>query len=267
MSSCSDPHALAEQAAATLAERTGVAHHDVVVVLGSGWARAADAFGEPVAEQAVTELPGFHAPVAVGHAGLIRSYVVAGLRVICFLGRTHLYEGHGPAAVAHPIRTAAAAGCRVGILTNANGSFVDGWDVGTPVLIRDHLNLTATTPLLGATFVDLTAAWSPRLRALARSLDDRFVEGVYAILPGPHYETRAEALMLRSLGADVVGMSTVLEAIAARERGMELLGISVVTAVELAPSGIDPDEVVAAAERSAATLGPTIARIIDHLPR
>ncbi len=261
-----DWYARAEAAAAALADATGVEQHDVAVVLGSGWGAAADAFGEPVAELPVASLPHFLPPVAVGHAGLVRSYVVAGRRVLCFLGRTHLYEGHGPGPVAHPIRTAAAAGCRTAILTNANGSFRSDWTAGTPMLIRDHLNLAAATPLEGARFVDLTGAWSPRLRELARSLDDRFTEGVYVILPGPHYETRAEALMLRDLGADVVGMSTVLEAIAARECGMELLGISVVTALELADTPVDPDEVVAAAEASATTLGPTIARFIAELP-
>lgn len=261
-----DPYALAEEAAQAIGARTGIPRHDVALVLGSGWGPAADALGTPVAEIPVAELPGFHAPVAVGHAGLLRSYDVAGRHVLCFLGRTHLYEGHGPQAVAHPIRSAAAAGCHTAILTNANGSFRDDWPAGAPMLIRDHLNLSAATPLAGPRFVDLTSAWSARLRELARSVDKRFVEGIYVILPGPHYETKAEAAMLRDLGADVVGMSTVLEAIAARELGVELLGISVVTALELSATPIDPDEVVAAAEHTAATLGPTIARIIAAIP-
>lgn len=266
MTTGSDPYPLAAQAAQAVEMRTGLSRHDVAVILGSGWGPAAQALGAPVAEIPVAALPGFHPPVAVGHAGLLRSYDVAGRRVLCFLGRTHLYEGHGPHAVAHPIRTAAAAGCHTAILTNANGSFRDDWPAGAAMLIRDHLNLSAATPLVGPRFVDLTRAWSPRLREVARSVDDRFVEGVYAMLPGPHYETTAEAVMMRELGADVVGMSTVLEAIAARELGVELLGISVVTALELSATPIDPHEVVAAAEHTAATLGPTIAGIIADLP-
>ena len=160
--------------------------------------------------------------------------VVAGRRVLCFLGRTHLYEGHGPGPVAHPIRTAAAAGCRTAILTNANGSFRSDWTAGTPMLIRDHLNLAAATPLEGPASSTSPARGAPAARAGPLPRRPVHRGGLHVLLPGPHYETRAEALMLRDLGADVVGMSTVLEAIAARERGMELLGISVVTALELA---------------------------------
>ena len=161
----------ADAAASALAAATGVAQHDVVVVLGSGWAGAADALGTPVAQVSVAALPGFHAPVAPGHLGELRSYDRGGRRVLVILGRTHLFEGHGPAAVAHPIRTAAAAGCRTAILTNASGSLRDGWAPGTQVLITDHLNLTGRSPLTGADFVDLTDAWSPPLRALAHEVD------------------------------------------------------------------------------------------------
>jgi purine-nucleoside phosphorylase len=258
------PYALAADAAAALAEATGSAGHDAVVVLGSGWGAATEALGAPVAELPMAELPGFHAPTAEGHAGVVGSYRLGDSRVLCFMGRTHLYEGLGVDAVAHAVRTAAAAGCRTAVLTNANGSLRGDWGPGTGVVIRDHLNLAAASPLRGPRFVDLTGCWSPRLRRLALTADPGLVEGVYAFLPGPHYETRAEALMLRTLGADVLGMSTVLEAIAAREAGLDVLGLSVVTAVEIDGGVIDPAEVVAVAEASATRLGKVIRTVLEH---
>jgi purine-nucleoside phosphorylase len=260
-----DPYLLAERAAARLAELTGREAHDAVVVLGSGWGPAADAFGEPDAVMAMSDVPGFVRPAAEGHRGEVRSCRVGPARVLVLLGRTHLYEGLGLVPVVHGIRTAAAAGARVAVLTNANGSLRPDWEVGRPVLVADHLNLTATSPLVGPRFVDLTDAWSPRLRRIARSLDPSLDEGVYAWLPGPHYETWAEADWVRRLGADVLGMSTVPEAIAAREAGLEVVGLSTVTAVEgtvgSAP-GIDPAEVVAVAERTASRMGALLAGLV-----
>jgi purine-nucleoside phosphorylase len=267
-----DPYALAETAARAVAERTGVPRHDAVVVLGSGWASAVDSLGETVAEVPVAQLPGFRPPVAEGHLPTARSLRLAHLdgggpvRVLAFLGRTHLYEGHGPAAVAHAVRTAAACGCRTAVLTNANGSLRPHWGPGTGVLLCDHLNLTFTSPVVGPRFVDLSEVYSLGLRAAARSADPDLVEGVYAMLPGPHYETVAEALMLRTLGADVVGMSTVLEAIAAREAGMAVLGLSVVTAVEAvdaADSAVDPEDVVRVATAAATRMGRVIAAVLS----
>jgi purine-nucleoside phosphorylase len=254
----------AHLAAAQLAQLTGADRHDAVVVLGSGWGPAADAFGATIASFEMTQLPGFVAPVAEGHAGEVRSVAVGPHRVLLYLGRTHLYEGHGPGPVAHPIRTAAAAGARLAVLTNANGSLRDDLELGAIGLVRDHLNLTQGSPLVGPRFVDLTDAWSPRLRGLARELQPDLPELVYALLPGPHYETGAEARWLRTIGADVVGMSTVYEAIAAREWGMELLGLSTVTAVEESASGIDAAEVVAVAEGSAERVGPLVVRLIQE---
>ena len=256
----------AHAAAARLAELTGTDRHEAVVVLGSGWGPAAEAFGEPVASFPMSRLPGFHVPVAEGHRGEVRSVVLGEHRVLLYLGRTHLYEGHGPAAVAHPIRTAAAAGVRLAVLTNANGSLRDDVELGQPVLIRDHLNLAdrwSGTPG-GATVRRPDDAWSRRLRAIARRLDPDLREGVYALLGGPHYETWAEAGWLRRIGADLVGMSTVYEAIAAREWDVELLGLSTVTAVEGADAGIDPADVVRIAERSAARVGPLLARLVEE---
>ena len=257
-----DPYDVARQAADRIAELTGRTTHDALVVLGSGWGPAADAFGEPTAVFPMTDVPGFLAPVADGHAGEIRSYLVDGVATLVLLGRTHLYEGHGLRPVVHGIRTAHAAGVRLAVLTNANGSLRGDWELGRPVLVSDHLNVTGTSPLEGPRFVDLTDAWSPRLRALARDLDPSLAEGVYAWLRGPHYETWAEAEWLRRVGADLLGMSTVPEAIAAREWRMELVGISTVTAIEGTPSGIDPAEVVAIAERTASRCGPLLAELV-----
>nr|WP_203981659.1 purine-nucleoside phosphorylase [Planosporangium flavigriseum] len=270
-----DPFELAADAAAVLAEATSCRRHDAVVVLGSGWVPAADAFGEPAAELAMVDLPGFHQPVADGHVGLVRSYdlnipVVGNTRVLCFLGRTHLYEGRGVDAVAHAVRVAAASGCRIAVLTNANGTLRPEWGLGTGVVIRDHLNLSGTSPLRGPRFVDLSECWSPRLRRLALDAEPTLAEGVYAFLPGPHYETPAEARAYRTLGADVLGMSTVIEAIAAREAGLELLGLSVVSAIEKVTGAdtygepIDPAAVVAAAEASAGTLGGVIRTVLEQ---
>jgi purine-nucleoside phosphorylase len=253
---------LAAEAARCLATMTGVTRHDVLVVLGSGWGPAADSFGGPVASFPMTELPGFVAPIAEGHRGTVSSYDVGGVATLVLSGRTHLYEGLGAGPVVHGVRTAAAAGCRLAVLTNANGSLRPDWEVGQVVLVRDHLNLTATSPLTGASFVDLTDCWSARLRAIARELDPSLPEGVYAWLPGPHYETWAEAAWVRRIGGDVLGMSTVPEAIAARECGVEVVGLSTVTAVEGSDTGIDPSEVVAAAEASAARTGPLVADLV-----
>jgi purine-nucleoside phosphorylase len=257
-----DPWQTAERAAARIAELTGVDRHRAVVVLGSGWGPAAGAFGEAGACFAMTEVPGFVAPSAEGHRGTIASYDVDGVPTLVLSGRTHLYEGHGLRPVVHGIRAAAAAGATLALLTNANGSLRGDLAVGRVVLVRDHLNLTGTSPVEGAHFVDLTDCWSRRLRALARELDPSLVEATYAWLPGPHYETLAEAEWVRRVGGDVLGMSTVPEAVAGRESGLEVLGLSTVTAVEGQDSGIDPGEVVAVAERTAARMGPLLADLV-----
>jgi purine-nucleoside phosphorylase len=273
------PYEAATASAARLAERTGQAGHDVAVVLGSGWAPAADAvtaaLGAAVTEVPVAGLGGFASSTVPGHAGTVRSLVTDGLRLLVFLGRTHLYEGHPAATVVHGVRTAVAAGCRVVVLTNAAGGIRAGYQVGQPVLIRDHLNLTGRSPLTGPPpppgypprFTDLTAAYSPRLRALARAADPSLAEGVYAALPGPHYETPAEIAMLRTLGADLVGMSTVLEAIAARHLGAEVLAFSLVTnlAAGLTDQGLDHAEVVAAGAEAAGRIGALLAGVLPQV--
>jgi purine-nucleoside phosphorylase len=274
---CADPvstdaYAAALASASNLALRTGQRQHDVAVVLGSGWAPAADALGAPAAEFPLDELGGFAAPTVPGHLAMAWSVPVGSLRVLVYLGRTHLYEGHQVDAVVHGVRTAAAAGCKVLVLTNAAGGINPSFGVGQPVLLSDHINLTGRSPMAGpeppegygSRFVDLTAVYSPRLRALARRADPDLADGVYAALPGPHYETPAEIRMLRSAGADMVGMSTALEAIAARHLGVEVLGISLITnpAAGLSGGELDHAEVVAAGRECAARVGALLGEIL-----
>ena len=258
---------LAREVAAAIAARTGVAEHDVAVVLGSGWAPAADALGTAVATVPMAELPGFTPPSAAGHGGRVLSLRLGGHRVLVFLGRIHAYEGHDLSHVVHPVRTACAAGAATVVLTNAAGGLRPEYSVGQPVLISDHLNLTARSPLVGAQFVDLVDAYSPRLRALARAVDPSLTEGVYAGLPGPHYETPAEIRMLRTLGADLVGMSTVHETIAARAGGAEVLGISMVTNLAAGMTGepLSHAEVLEAGRQSATRMGTLLAEVLGRL--
>lgn len=262
----SDPFAAARAAATRLTELTGAPTHDVALVLGSGWGGAADLLGPTLAQVATTDLPGFHPAAVAGHHGSVRSVRIGDdeRRALVFGARTHLYEGKGVRAVVHGVRTAAAAGCRVIVLTNGCGGLDPAWSPGTPVLIGDHLNLTATSPVEGASFVDLTDLYSPRLRALCRQVDPTLAEGVYAQFPGPHYETPAEVRMARVLGADLVGMSTTLEAIAARQSGLEVLGISLVTNLAAGIGGhpLDHAEVLAAGRDAAPRCGRLLADIV-----
>ena len=257
----------AQQAATALAERTGVAAHDVAVVLGSGWAPAAAQLGEPTAVVAVSELPGFTPPRAQGHDGQALSLRIGAHRVLVLLGRIHAYEGHDLRHVVHPVRTACAAGAHTVVLTNAAGAVRSEYTVGQPVLISDHLNLTARSPLVGAEFVDMVDAYSPRLRAVAREIEPGLADGVYAGLPGPHYETPAEVRMLRTLGADLVGMSTVHETIAARAAGAAVLGISLVTnlAAGITGQSLDHAEVLEAGRQSATRMGSLLSSVIARL--
>jgi purine-nucleoside phosphorylase len=262
-----DPFSLARDAAAALAEATGVDRHDVALVLGSGWVPAADLLGETVADLAVTDLPGFSPPAVAGHAGRIRSVRAGDRRLLVLLGRTHLYEGRGVAPVVHGVRTAAAAGCRVVVLTNGCGGLDPAWSPGTPVLISDHINLTGRSPLTGATFVDLTDLYSQRLRDLCREVEPTLPEGVYAQFPGPHYETPAEIRMVRAIGGHLVGMSTALEAIAAREAGVEVLGLSLVTNAAAGMTGepLNHEEVLAAGQAAATRMGALLADVVSRL--
>ncbi|MFE1169645.1 purine-nucleoside phosphorylase [Nocardiopsis sp. NPDC058789] len=260
------PQAAAEEAATELRSRTGVDNYDVALVMGSGWAPAADLLGDSKHEFPTSELPGFLPPAVEGHSGTLRSIVDGDRHTLAFLGRTHLYEGHGTDAVVHNVRTAVAAGARTIVLTNAAGGINPDYAVGSPVLIADHLNMTARSPLTGATFVDLTETYTAELRAVAREVDPDLPEGVYAAMPGPHFETPAEIRMLRAMGADLVGMSTVLEAIAAREAGARVLGMSLVTniAAGLEGANLDHEDVLATGRDSAATVGRLLADIVKR---
>ncbi len=259
--------AAAQASADDLARITGIDTHDVAVVLGSGWAPAVDLLGDAHADASVSVVAGFAAPTVPGHAGRVLSIDAGGTRALVFVGRTHLYEGRGADAVVHPVRTAAAAGCRTVILTNGCGGLRPEWAPGTPVLVRDHINMTGQTPLHGATFVDLTDLYSPRLRALCREVDPTLDQGVYVQLPGPQYETPAEIHMLRTLGGDLVGMSTALEAIAAREAGLEILGISLVTNQAAGMSGqpISHEEVLEAGRNAAQRMGGLLGEVLRRM--
>ncbi len=261
------PQQLAQLAATRLAELSGVEHHDVALVLGSGWLPAVDALGEATAEIDTTDLPGFSAAAVAGHSGRIRSVRAGERNLLVFLSRTHYYEGRGVDAVVHGVRTAAAAGCATIVLTNGCGGLVESWTPGTPVLISDHINLTGRSPISGANFVDLTDLYSRRLRALCREVDATLEEGVYVQFPGPHYETPAEIGMVRAIGGQLVGMSTTLEAIAAREAGMEVLGISLVTNLAAGISGepLDHAEVLETGRAAASRMGDLLARIVPRI--
>jgi purine-nucleoside phosphorylase len=273
--SSNDPYESAAASAAALAQLSGFAAHDAAVVLGSGWRPAADALGAADAEIELADLGGFAPTTVPGHAPVVRSVAVGPLRVLVFLGRTHLYEGHPVEAVVHGVRMAVAAGCRVVVLTNASGGIRAGLQPGQPVLISDHLNLTARSPLTGppppagypGRFTDLSDLYSARLRAVAQAADPALAQGVYAALAGPHYETPAEIRLLRTCGADLVGMSTALEAIAARHLGAEILGISLVTNIAAGLSGqpLDHADVLATGQAAAARMGGLLAEILPAI--
>jgi purine-nucleoside phosphorylase len=169
--------------------------------------------------------------------------------------------------VVHAVRTAAAAGCHTIVLTNGCGGLNPDWAPGTPVLIRDHLNLTGTSPVEGANFVDLTDLYTPRLRDLAHEVDAGLDEGVYVQFRGPHYETPAEVQMARVLGGDLVGMSTTLEAIAARQSGLDVLGISLVTnaAAGIGGEPLSHEEVLGAGRAAADRCGQLLAQIVARI--
>jgi purine-nucleoside phosphorylase len=272
MSDRDEPFSLADRAARALSDALGVPDHDVALVLGSGWGTSVDVIGATVAEVRADDILGFPPSTVPGHGGSIRSLDADGVRVLAFLGRVHGYEGHEPDVVVHGVRVAAAAGCRAVVLTNAAGSLREQAPVGTAVLIRDHINLTGVSPLTGpeppaphgSRFCDLTDAWSPRLRTIALEAEPSLPEGVYAAMHGPNYETPAEIEMLRTMGADLVGMSTVLEAIAARHVGLEVMGISLVTnlAAGLSPAPLDHSEVLAASGEAGDRLGRLLAAIV-----
>ncbi|MFC4560758.1 purine-nucleoside phosphorylase [Nocardiopsis mangrovi] len=259
----------ARKAADELRSRTGVDDYGTALVMGSGWAPAADELGDVDTEIRAADLPGFLPPAVDGHAGTVRGVRRGDRDLLVFVGRTHLYEGHGAVPVVHNVRTAIAAGASTIILTNAAGSLREDYGVGSPVLISDHINLTGRSPLVGPAFVDLTDTYGAGLREIAREAAPDLREGIYAAMPGPHFETPAEIRMLRTLGADLVGMSTVLEAIAAREQGAGVLGLSLVTNIAAGLTGepLDHADVLAAGRDAAGDVGGLLAAIVDRLPK
>lgn len=263
-----DPFQVAKDAAAQIAEKTGVDRHDIALTLGSGWAKAADLVGETTATIAATEITGFSKPALEGHIGSLRSILLpSGKRALVIGARTHYYEGHGVRRVVHSVRTAAATGATIMILTNGAGGIRETWTPGTPVLISDHINLTATSPLEGATFVDLTDLYSQRLRDLARSIDPDLDEGVYCQFRGPNYETPAEVQMAKTIGGHIVGMSTALEAIAARQAGMDVFGMSLITnlAAGIQKTPLSHEEVIDAGKAAEPVISALLAKIVAAL--
>lgn len=268
MTAATNPKELAREAATALTERLGVRSIDLALVLGSGWSGACVGLGEPIAECPLEELPGFAKPVVAGHGGALKLIrTPTGKVAALFTGRTHFYEGRGVAAVVHGVRTAAAAGATTIVLTNGCGGLHAEWAPGTPVLIRDHINLTGATPLEGATFIDLTEAYSAGLRALAHEVDPTLAEGVYVQFRGPQYETPAEVRMAQILGGDLVGMSTTLETIAAREAGLQVLGISLVTnpGAGISPTPLEHAEVIEAGKAAEPRLRTLLAGLLERL--
>ena len=264
-----DPFDVARAAATVIAERTGAPTHDVALVLGSGWGQTADLIGPTLATVDNADVPGFHAAAVAGHSGSMRSVAIGdtGRRALVYGTRTHFYEGRGVRAVVHAVRTASEAGCSTIVLTNGCGGLNPAWGPGTPVLISDHINLTAASPLEGPTFVDLTDLYSARLRAIAHEVDPTLDEGIYVQFRGPHYETPAEVQMAKRMGGDLVGMSTALDAIAARHVGMEVLGISLVTnlAAGISDQPLSHQEVIEAGQAAAERCGRLLADVVQRV--
>ena len=266
--STEDPADLTHWAGTTIRERFGIAGLDAAFVLGSGWSAAADDLGEPIGSCELAELPGFAAPTVLGHGGTLRIVrTSAGTTVAVLTGRTHFYETRDVVQVVHGVRAVAAAGAKVIVLTNGCGSLNRDWGPGTVVLIADHINLTAASPLRGANFIDLSEAYANRLRTLARGVDPTLPEGVYVQFGGPQFETPAEVRMAAVLGGDLVGMSTALETVAAREAGLEVLGISLVTnlAAGISAEPLSHEEVLQAGRDAAPRLRQLLAGIAAAL--
>jgi purine-nucleoside phosphorylase len=264
------------QSAAAVRERLGDLKPSIAVVLGSGLGfftqRIEDAVKIPY-----REVPGFPEPTVIGHGGELVVGRLAGKAIIAQSGRFHLYEGHDAATTALPVRVFAELGIGTLLLTNAAGGIRRSFTQGTVMLIADHINLTFRNPLIGKLlageqrFPDMSDPYDSGLRRLAREVaqEQRVLlnEGVYVQLLGPSYETPAEIRMLERLGADAVGMSTVMEVIAARARGIRCLGLSVVTnpAAGISPKKLDHAEVMETANRVTGELGALVEGIIERL--
>ena len=256
----------------TIAEVTGVRAFKVAVVLGSGLSDLARSLA-PEGPAPFDSLDGLHSVTVEGHEGSLYWGDIESVPTLVFAGRVHLYEGFSAREVVAPVEMAVAAGCEIVILTNASGAINPSLEVGGPCLIADHLNLTGDNPQRGRhdqrgpRFLDLSNVYDADLRRIAREVDPSIREGVYAGLAGPTYETPAEIRMLSTLGADMVGMSTVLEAIQARYLRARVLGISVVTntAAGLATEPLHHDEVAAAGRAAAERLEGLLRGVLRRL--
>jgi purine-nucleoside phosphorylase len=249
------------EAAAKFIQRKTKLRPKVALVLGSGLGAFADEFAHAT-KIPYSKIPNFPQSTAVGHAGQLVPGTVEGVEVAGMQGRVHLYEGYSVKDVAFPVRVFARMGVQAIVLTNAAGGIKKDFTQGRLVVISDHINLQGVNPLsgpnnekFGPRFPDMTAAYDKKFRALARAEGQRLGidldEGIYAALAGPSYETPAEIRYLRSIGADLVGMSTVPEVIAARHSGIRVLGISCVTnaAAGVLDQPLDHQEVLETAER------------------
>jgi purine-nucleoside phosphorylase len=266
-------------AAEAAAERIDAAGAEVAVVLGSGLAAVADRL-EGARSTLYAALPGFPETTVAGHPGRLIAGGVAGRKALLLCGRVHGYEGYVAREVGFGVRVAAMLGARTLIVTNASGGIDPAFRPGEIVAISDQLNLTGRSPLtgsnderLGPRFVDMTAAYSPALRALAvaaapGALGRPLREAIYAGVAGPAYETPAEVSMLRTLGAGLVGMSTVHEVITARHAGLEVLGLSLVSnhAAGVQRGPLRHEDVTRAAAAGADALGALVTQVIAALP-
>jgi purine-nucleoside phosphorylase len=266
----------AEEAAQVVRERVG-APPESAVILGSGLGTLADQLGDRVVVP-YREIPHFPTPTVAGHHGNLVVGAVRSVRTLMLQGRFHYYEGHTLETVTFPVRVLQRLGVRSLILTAASGGIREGLRPGDIVCLTDHLNLLGTNPLrgpnedrLGTRFPDMTEVYSTRLRKIAYDEVERLGiplnYGVYGCLPGPSYETPAEIRMLRTLGADVVGMSTVPEAIVARHAGLEVLALALVTntAAGVTDNPISHEEVLEAGQRATPILSQLVEAILVRI--
>ena len=253
-------------AAAELNQRAGVERHDLLVVLGSGFAGVADQLGEVRVRLPLQTLPGVPAPTAEGHGHELYSIAVdAGtgpLNVLLAAGRSHLYEGLSPTQVCQFVRIGALTGVRAAVLTNAGGC-LEQWQMGDLMVIEDHLNFTHHSPFVGPVFVDIARVWDRELQAVLAPLANR--RGTYVALPGPEFQTLAESVWLRNSGANMVGMSTVLEAISLHQLGVRVCGVSLVSDLSFAQTPCTHEDVLAAANAAQPKLVAAIEAVAQYL--